>query len=342
MAKPLVKAGVHFDRELREAVSAVAWSPDGELLAAATLAGPVFLLEPTQGQVVRELPGHERGTLAVDFSPDGRLLATGGKDGKVRVYAVESGRQQAQGRAGLAWVEHLTWSPSGQYVASAAGKAVRVWTPGLKHLGGYEEHPGPVSALYWMQDREEVVAACEQGLFRCSSWRMEPTGHLPYEGEILAVAPSPDGRFIAAGCEDGTAYVWWMGETRDFTMPGHRARVSVLAWSPDSRLLATADVDSINLWRFSRPSHGAHPLRLEGLGNRVLGLQFREDGSLVSAEEQGTLRGFQLGRPRRQLFAVEVGEPLTGLKLSPSGQYAAAAGRHGRLFVFELPPAAKG
>jgi WD40 repeat protein len=337
------KAGVHFELELPDHVNALAWSPEGKLLAAATLAGPVALLEAGEGKVLRELPGHPGGALAVDFSPDGRLLATGGQDGLLRVYAVEDGRQQAEGKAGGDWVEHVAWSPTGQYVASAAAKVVRVWTPGLKHLGGYEAHPGTLTALYWLQDREEVVAGCRGGLFRSSPWRTEPSGYLEYEGAILAVEPSPNGRYIAAGCHEGTAYVWWLGETRDFTMPGHQAKVTALAWSPDSKLLATGDAEAIDLWSFTgSAADGAEPRRIEDLGGRVLGLRFREDGLLLCASEQGTLRGFQLGRTRRQLFAVETGEPLTGLKLSPGGQYAAAAGRHGKLFVFELPPAAKG
>ncbi|OJH41883.1 WD40 repeat domain-containing protein [Cystobacter ferrugineus] len=324
--------------ELPDHVNALRWSPEGALLAAASLAGPVFLLDGGSGAVRRELRGHEGGALCVDFSPDGTRLASGGQDGAVRLYGVADGAVKAEQSSGGAWVEHLEWAPSGKSLASAAGRGVRVWSSRLTHLGGFESHPGTVSALYWLEEKDEVVAACNGGLFRSAAGQTKPTGYMPYKGAIQAVAPSPDGRFIAIGCQDGTAFVWWMGSTRTFTMPGHQGKVRVLAWSPESTILATGDAEAINLWRLSGPgSRKEQPLRLETPGGRVTGLVWRNDGLLMSTSEDGTLRGWLPHEGGEPLFTVRAEEPLSELVLSPDGIHVAAAGLHGRAFLFRLP-----
>ena len=67
---------------LPETVSALALSPDGNLLAASrgTLMGSsgkeVVLLDTTTGQETRRLTGHEGNVFALAFSPDGALLAS--------------------------------------------------------------------------------------------------------------------------------------------------------------------------------------------------------------------------------------------------------------------------
>jgi WD40 repeat protein len=43
------------------------------------------------GNLLHELPGHSRGVFAVAFSPDGKQVATGGFEGKVRLFNAETG-----------------------------------------------------------------------------------------------------------------------------------------------------------------------------------------------------------------------------------------------------------
>lgn len=72
-------------------VHAVAYSPDGTLLAIAGAGAEVHLHNSKDAQRVARLTGHEGAIFAVAFHPRTNHLATGGFDGKVRVYETAKG-----------------------------------------------------------------------------------------------------------------------------------------------------------------------------------------------------------------------------------------------------------
>ena len=71
-------------------MNAVAFSPDGTLLAAAYADGYVRLSNPATGQPagvpLQAYTGPEAAVTGVAFSPDGKLLATADADGTVRTW----------------------------------------------------------------------------------------------------------------------------------------------------------------------------------------------------------------------------------------------------------------
>jgi WD40 repeat protein len=74
-------------------VNAVAFSPDGSLLASASYDETVRLWNPSTGQEVQELEGHTGWVNAVAFSPDGSLLASASSDQTVRLWDVSTSQQ---------------------------------------------------------------------------------------------------------------------------------------------------------------------------------------------------------------------------------------------------------
>lgn len=72
-------------------VNAVAFSPDGSLVAVGSATGVVNVYRVNDGARVATLAGDNVGVFTLAFHPDGRQLAAAGFDGQVRLFDVESG-----------------------------------------------------------------------------------------------------------------------------------------------------------------------------------------------------------------------------------------------------------
>jgi WD40 repeat protein len=74
----------------------VAYSPNGNLIAAGRRDGEIVLVDPSTGKVVRRLLGHRDPTHALTFTPDSKRLFSGGsgfrQTGMVRCWNLADGR----------------------------------------------------------------------------------------------------------------------------------------------------------------------------------------------------------------------------------------------------------
>lgn len=112
------------------AVQALAFSPDGQTLAAGGADGPVQLWGTATGELLYTLIGHRPTVASVAFSPDGRTLISAGMDHIVRSWDAANGRLVGQADRGNRWIWSVAFSPDGHTIAAASDDdTISLWSP---------------------------------------------------------------------------------------------------------------------------------------------------------------------------------------------------------------------
>ena len=108
-------------------VTALAFSPDGERLASASLGRSVSLWDTTTGELLHTSRIPET-SLGVAFSPDGRRLASVGEDKTVHVWDAATGREVLGLHGHTDMCGCVAFSPDGRRLASASTDGtIRIW-----------------------------------------------------------------------------------------------------------------------------------------------------------------------------------------------------------------------
>ncbi|MBD1921125.1 CHAT domain-containing protein [Microcoleus sp. FACHB-831] len=107
--------------------NAVAFSPDGEILASGDEEKKIKLWRSDTGELLRTLTGHSGGVECVAFSPDNQTLASGGSDNTIRIWKWRTGQMlQTLGHSNKVYA--IAFSPDGQtLVSGSADMTVKIW-----------------------------------------------------------------------------------------------------------------------------------------------------------------------------------------------------------------------
>jgi WD40 repeat protein len=321
-------------------VADLAWSPDSASLAVAGGEGAVVLIE----QVVttpksRTIGEHGMGVIAVSWQPGGNLFASTGQDGAVVLWDASSGNAAARIRPGIAWTEHIAFSPDGKLLATATGKVLALWDSTGQKVHAFEPLEGTIASIGWDKPGRDLAAASTGAVM---VHRIEPPQFTPrkysWPAACLTAAFSPNGKVLASGMQDGTVHFWYLTTGKDSQMRGYPTKVTLTEWSANGRYLATASGAAVVVWDFSgKGPEGSAPLELTGHTDRITHLAFQPNGAwLVSAGRDWRLTLWQPGKEKQAVDAHLTGGEITAVRWSPDGKCVAVGEAKGRVTIYEL------
>ncbi len=344
---------------LSEYVTAIAWSPDGKYVATATASGEVVLLDDTSAvsDISQKLIELQKSTeIAVDclgFSADGCWFATGGQDGKVRVWKLENNQVAIAATLDLGntWIEHLVWHPSRAEIAFSFGKYVQVWSANtLDIVTTLHFEKSTVLAIAWHPSGEYLSVGGDGGFktWAAQDWYADPI-LFEMSTAIAKIAWDHAGQYIVASTLDNLVVVMeWLGTDFDVSpwrMQGFPAKIRSFAWSANktSPLLSSSSGSDIVIWeRHADLNIGWEGESIKG-HNSVVGFATFKPKSqvLASADENGRIAIWKNAKDWVQALDTPMGE-ITALQWQPQGRKLAAANADGDLMIWAESSQGKG
>jgi len=251
-------------------VNGLAYSPNGDVIAAAYSDGTTGLLDSkTLAPLGTPFKVTKLGNAeTVAFSPDGKTLATGADDGTVRLWSVtDPARPQVlkSVRDSGTYVYTVAFAPDGKTLAAAStDNYTRLWNvvnpadPTLlgKPLGGFTSYA--IGVAFSPDSKTLAVGSADKTI---RLWnvtdpaRPSPIG-VPLTGPtgyVWGLAFSPDGSTLAAGITDGSVWLWNVSNLASPTtlanLTGPAGHVYSVAFAPaGGQLAASSDDGTVHLW----------------------------------------------------------------------------------------------
>ena len=340
-------------------VTAVAFSPDGEILASAT-EGSVFLWDVSTGEATHisgymDFPSLLSG---LAFSPDGATLASTAFlwDGSIDLWDVSTGRRAAT-LAGGSPSRVTVFSPDGRTLAQALyGSEMKLLDVATGTIIGtlgpmrtiHSEYFLPeVTSAAFAPDGTLAVGTTEDVIYL---WDLESRARIGtllgdvdqvvvsgVEFRPIAVGPllfSPDGGTLAAGSPGGRVRLWDM-EAGTFTpaASGHRHEIRALSFTPDGATLASGSSTRVNLWDLTRGA-AAGTLQLDWSS----GIAFSPDGTLFAAGTDDNLIRLREVPTGDILVTLEGhAQRVSELRFSPDGEILASSSYDGTILLWHVP-----
>ncbi len=321
------------DSDLRDAVfnetfgsvRAVAFSPNGALLAAGSSNGEIHVWQVHSREHLYTLEGYAW-VEAIAFSPDSRILASGSHEPAIQLWDMLSGECIGTLAGHTTTVRTLSFNAEGTLLASGSDDStLRLWD--VAQFAAYATlrgHQGTVWSAAFHPDAGLLISAGSDEIVLWDLGQLRELQRLrAHQAAVMTMAISPDGRTMASGSYDGLIKLWSLPDAVCYaTLENHRNAIRALAFSPDGSLLASGSEDqSIRFWN---PHNGQQRDIIYEQANRVRAMAFSPDGSmLASGSHDQNLRLWHVASRQCLLLFQGYINQLRSMALSPDGRQLA-------------------
>jgi WD40 repeat protein len=293
---------LHHDAGHQGVAHAVAFAPDGRTLATADRRGARLWDAATGKEVRRWSSDLVRRRATVAFTPDGKCLAHAG-GATIRLWDIGTGAELPQSKAIQG--TDVAFSADGRLMATMSANGPALWDVATgRNVRQFDKENTGSDALLAYSPDGKTLASVGNALYLWDAatgkrrHKIEPssTGNRNEHASYSALAFSPDGAHVAAfggrrhPTDTRALNVYDTGTGKQvgrFQTTQCQGCHMVLAYAPDGKTLALADVDrDIVLWEVVT---GKSRARLKGHHRFVESMAFARDGKrLASASADGT------------------------------------------------------
>lgn len=315
-------------------VLAVAWAPTSRMLASGSMDGTVRLWDPAAGAAAgRPLVGHKKPVTCLSWAPlhdasgGGTRLASGSKDGAVRIW--DSVRRVCVATLGghTAPVTAVLWGGRGLLYSASQDRTVHVWEAATgKLVRVLKEHAHWVNSL-----SVSGGAALRRGPFDHRGVAPEGEAEARERARELheeALSATGGRELLATGSDDFTLFLWQPETSKKpvARMVGHQQQVNFVAFSPDSRYIASASFDkSVRIWSGTT---GKFISALRGHVQSVYQVAWSADSRLlVSSSRDSTLCCWDMRSKKVKEHLPGHADEVYAVDWSPDGQRVASGGK---------------
>ncbi len=338
----------------------VAFSPDGKIVAAGAADNRIYLINPSTGEEIAQLTGHQWYPWALAFTANSKLLyssGAGGSDRLIRRWNIAARKQLALPAGGRA-TGVVAASPDGEALAyeddsgtirvvdaehgterrslALAGMkySLLAFSADGRRLAGGGSSGDQVSVAVW-----DVPSAM---LLRRFDWPKGRSAH----STVASLCFAPDGsRLAAAVFQQSAAYVWDLAGGQQIARLSHN-QVYGLSFSPDGKVLATAGWDSIIRFWESDTGIVRREVKVadhdKGDDLRMYTVCYApEGGAIATAHLDGTVRIWQADEMLlRTQFQLKGRFIYGAMSFSPDGLWLATGAMDGNVELWD-PSTAK-
>ncbi|MEO1374068.1 MAG: NACHT domain-containing protein, partial [Cyanobacteria bacterium J06635_10] len=261
------------------------------------------------------------------FSPDDKLLLTGGGDGEICLWEVESGKQISSFRAHNDWISSVAFSPDGKIIASSSrSRVVKLWdsTTGecLRILRGHKDLAREISfnfngTILASSSDDQTIKIWDVSTGQCINTLQ---GHT---SQIWRVKIAPNNKIIVSGSFDSSVKIWDISTgTCLKTLDEHTGGILSITFSYDSQIVASGSQDKIiKLWDTNT---GKCIKNLIDHSNTIRSLAFSQDNqTLFSGSTDSTMK----------VWSVNDGECLKTIKAHNSRVRKIALNSNGEILA---------
>lgn len=276
----------------QDPIFSIAITPDGgKVVTGSRLTARVWDLQT--GEALHVLEGHEWVIYSIAITPDGERVVTGSLDGRVRIWALDTGTLLKEIWLGNP-ARRITLTPDGSKLITAE-----------RLMRGERVEEDRYGVRIWDMETYDMLEVLEGPL------------HLD---KIEAVAFTPDGLTMVTGSHDHTARVWDLNTgALSAVLTGHQDGAAALAITPDGTRLITGSYDhTARVWDLQT---GASLHELQGHEGPVISVALTPDGTqIITGSSDHTARVWDLNTGA--LMGVFEGhqDTIVSLAIAPDGE----------------------